>query len=130
MSPQRACILGGCQLPRLIFDCPGAQSGPPQPTDGLRLRPSFLLCPVDSVDAREVFGIDRIEIGQDHEKLKEQQNSFDMMMADIPILPGQEWKKKQLGEVLSTEKTDKGCKLCHKPNGTTTIEGLKALLSR
>src|SRR5690242_1899653 len=31
-SAQRACTLGGCQLPRLIFDCPGPQKafGPPK----------------------------------------------------------------------------------------------------
>jgi hypothetical protein len=122
--------LGGCQLPRLIFDCPGLQKGPGPPKDGLRFRPSFLLCPVDSLDAGRSFGIDRIEIGQDNEKHNENQNRFDMTMAEVPILPRNEWRKKQLGEALSTEKTDKGCKLCHAPNGITMVQGLKAPLSR
>jgi hypothetical protein len=129
-SAQRACTLGGCQLPRLIFDCAGPQKAPYRRSTPLRFRPSFLLCPVDSVDARGVFGIDRIEIGQDNETLNDGQNSFDMMMADVPIPPNNDWKKKQLGEVLSTEATDKGCKLCHAPNGITMVHGLKALLSR
>jgi len=129
-SAQRACSLGGCQLPRLIFDCPGLQKGDIAPELDLGLRPSFLLCPVDSVDARGLFGIDRIEIGQDNEKLKVAEKSFDMMMADVPIPPHSEWKKKQLGEALSTEEADKGCKLCHTQNGITTVHGLKALLSR
>jgi hypothetical protein len=129
-SAQRACTLGGCQLPRLVLDCPGLQKDSVRLEHELRLRPSFLLCPVDSVDAHGSFGIDRIEIGQDNEKLKDGQNSFDMMMADIPIPPNSEWKKKQLGEVLSTEEADKNCKLCHVPNGITRIHGLKALLSR
>jgi hypothetical protein len=86
-SAQCACTLGGCQLPRLIFDCPGLQNGPGPPKDGLRFRPSFLLCPVDSVDAGGSFGIDRIEIGQDNEKLTENQNRFDM----TKTMPCAEW---------------------------------------
>lgn len=129
-SAQRACTLGSCQLPRLIFDCPGPQKAPYRRSTPLRFRPSFLLCPVDSVDAHGFFGIDRIEIDQDNETLNDGQNSFDMTMADVPITPRKEWKKKQLGETLSTEKTDKGCKLCHAPNGITMVHGLKALLSR
>jgi hypothetical protein len=61
-SAQRACTLGGCQLPRIIFDCPG-------PADGLRFRPSFLMCPVDSKSDAGTFGKDRIEIGEDNMKL-------------------------------------------------------------
>src|SRR5439155_33654 len=58
-SAQKACALGGCELPRVIFDCPG-------PMDGLRLRPSFLLCPKDSVPSPGAqMGINRIEIGED-----------------------------------------------------------------
>jgi hypothetical protein len=130
-SAQRACSLGGCQLPRLIFDCPGLENGGiRRPEHELRLRPSFLLCPVDSVDAHGAFGIDRIEIGQDNEKLKAGQKSFNMIMADVPIPPDGEWKKKQLREALSTDESDKGCKLCDAPNGITTVHGLKALLSR
>jgi hypothetical protein len=53
-----------------------------------------------------------------------------MIMADVAVPPDSEWKKKQLGEVLSTQETDKGCKLCHAANGITTVLGLKALLSR
>jgi hypothetical protein len=132
-SAQRACTLGGCQLPLLLFDCPG-QKGPGAPKHDLRLRPSFLLCPVDSVDAASSFGIDRIEIGQDNQRFNENQNSFqnsfDMVMADITIAPHSEWKKKQLGQVLSTETTEKGCKRCHAPNGVAMVEQLKALLSR
>jgi hypothetical protein len=127
-SAQRACTLGGCQLPRLLFDCPG-QTGPGVPKHDLRLRPSFLLCPVDSVDAGS-FGIDRIEIGQDNQRFKEDQNRFDMVMADIAISPHSEYKKKQLGQVLSTEKTEKGCKRCHAPNRIAMVEQFKALLSR
>jgi hypothetical protein len=129
-SAQRACSLGGCQLPRLIFDCPGLQKGDMAPELDLSLRPSFLLCPVDSVDARGLFGIDRIEIGQGNEKLKLGEKSFDMMMADVAIPPNSEWKNKQLGEALSTDESDKGCKLCHAPNGITTVNGFQALLSR
>jgi hypothetical protein len=129
-SAQRACTLGGCQLPRLIFDCPGLRKDSVRPEHDLRLRPSFLLCPVDSVDARGSFGIDRIEIGQDNEKLKDNEKGFDMIMADVPIPPNSDWKKKQLAELLSTEQTDKGCKLCHAPNGITRVHGYNALLSR
>jgi hypothetical protein len=53
-----------------------------------------------------------------------------MTMADVHIPPRTEWKKKQFEEALSTEKTDKGCKLCHAPNGITMVQGLKAPLSR
>jgi hypothetical protein len=53
-----------------------------------------------------------------------------MIMADVPIPPNSEWRKKQLREVLSTEETDKGCKLCHAPHGITIVHRLKAPLSR
>src|SRR5262245_37126861 len=36
-SAQAACTLGGCQLPRVIFDCPTGK-------EMQRFRPSFLLC--------------------------------------------------------------------------------------
>jgi len=41
-SAQKACSLAGCQLPRVIFSCPTNNQ------NTLRLRPSFLLCPLDS----------------------------------------------------------------------------------
>ncbi|MBV8771948.1 MAG: hypothetical protein JO166_06420 [Deltaproteobacteria bacterium] len=84
---------------------------------------------MDSMDASGAFGIDRIEIGQDTRKISES-NGFDMEMADFHIPPQEKWKKKDLAEVLSTKRTDKGCKLCHKPHGMTKVRGLEALLSR
>jgi len=99
-SAQRACTLGGCQLPRIIFDCPG-------PSDGRRLRPSFLFCPVNSKDDDGNFGIDRIEIGEDNVKLPRPvrntfaTSTFDMKMADVPIRPGQPWVAKHLSGMCS-----------------------------
>lgn len=90
-SAQAACTLGTCQLPRVIFDCPGS-------ADDLRFRPSYLLCPINSKGAGDEFGINRIEVGEDTEKFgnplvvrkgdKLVPTTGKMKMADIPIPPG------------------------------------------
>jgi hypothetical protein len=124
-SAQRACTLGGCQLPRIILDCPG-------PADGLRFRPSFLLCPVDSKGAGDHFGKDRIEIGEDNRKLDRPirtafgTGTFDMKMADVPILPNNNYVSMDLEDVLSLKSGrgnvgSKGCNNCHDANGTTMV---------
>lgn len=56
-SAQKACTLGGCKLPRVIFECAG-------PEMSLMFRPSLLLCPTDSKFNGE-FGVNRIEVGED-----------------------------------------------------------------
>ena len=66
ISAQPACFSpGGCQLPRVLIDCPG----PP------RFMPSFLLCFSDE-------GSERVEIGQTVDE------AGNMQMADIHIHPG------------------------------------------
>ncbi len=124
-SAQRACTMGGCQLPRIILDCPG-------PSDGLRFRPSFLMCPVDSKGVDGQFGKDRIEIGEDNMKLRPTHTTFgtatfDMTMADVSIPPGADYVPMELKDVLSqsTGPRDKvgskGCNNCHDDNGTTVV---------
>ena len=94
-SAQAACTVAGCQLPRVIFDCPGPkdQNGRDQ---GLRLRPSFLLCPLNSrpspddvlAGADDEYGINRIEMGEDTTRVDVDKEAGRMRMADIPIHPG------------------------------------------
>ncbi len=104
-SAQAACSLGGCQLPRIIFSCPG--TGP-----NLRFRPSFLLCPVNN-KSNGVFGTDRIEAGEDTAKVEGDTGT--MKMADFPIPPTTDFTKPNtmISNVLSTKGSDKGCNLCH-----------------
>jgi hypothetical protein len=128
-SAQAACALGGCQLPRVILDCPG-------PREGLRFRPSFLLCPYDSrpkesdvaAGADDEFGINRIEIGEDKTKVDVVKQTGDMCMADIAIHPGKDYQAKTTDDVLSTiiksadgkitNRGSKACNACHQgPTG-------------
>ena len=105
-SAQAACSLGGCQLPRVILDCPG-------PKNDLRFRPSFLLCPIDSKAGGGLFGTDRVELGEDTEKVKG--NNGKMKMADVPIPPNAAFAGIKLADVLSIKGNDKGCNDgCHK----------------
>lgn len=104
-SAQAACSLGGCQLPRVIFNCPGTGAN-------LRFRPSFLLCPVNNKTG-DIFGTDRIEAGEDTAKVEGDKGA--MKMADIPVPPGTDFTKANtmIKGVLSVKGDDKGCNLCH-----------------
>lgn len=106
-SAQKACSLGGCQLPRVILDCPG-------PKDVLKFRPSFLLCPINSTGgAGGLFGTDRVELGEDTEKVSG--DAGKMKMADVPIAPKAAYNQMNVADVLSTKGNDKGCNDgCHK----------------
>ncbi len=98
LSAQKACVIGDCQLPRVLLDCPG----PP------RFRPSYLLCPTGSV-AGGHLGIDRVEVGEAVDA------AGNMRMADIPIPPGA-FPQLDAEGVLSTTNHDKGCNegsTCH-----------------
>lgn len=125
-SAQAACTLGGCLLPRVIFECPG-------PNDHLKFRPSYLLCPINSKAAGNQFGMNRIEAGEDVEKFGNpliKKHGADtvpttgkMKMADIPIPPGQAIAT-TLADALSVFipdpdnagdfKDTKDCNSCHK----------------
>ncbi len=103
-SAQAACELGGCKLPRVIFDCPG-------PAEGKRFRPSFLLCPLDSKSDGQ-FGTDRVEVGEDVD------DKANMKMADVPAPPrATDFSKVTEAGVLSKVTDDgqgtKGCNGCH-----------------
>lgn len=105
-SAQGACELGGCKLPRVIFDCPG-------PAAGKRFRPSFLLCPIDSRAAGNQFGTDRAELGEDVD------SKGSMKMGDVPVPPGTtDFTKITDGDVLSKvvagkDLGSKSCNVCH-----------------
>jgi hypothetical protein len=100
-SAQAACELGGCKLPRVIFDCPG-------PSGGKRFRPSFLLCPIDSKGAGDQFGTDRTELGEDVD------DKGNMKMADVPAPPGTtDFTKITEGDVLSKADQASGTKGCN-----------------
>jgi hypothetical protein len=108
-SAQAACSLGGCQLPRVILDCPG----PP------RLMPSFLLCPVNS-EADGHLGVNRVELGQVVDA------DGNMRMADVPIEPGPftPLDPEEAISVTTADENDggsKGCNRgCHEAAGPTT----------
>lgn len=104
-SAQAACNLGGCQLPRVILDCPG-------PKPDLRFRPSFLLCPIDSnQEGEHPFGTDRIEIGVDVTPVEG--DTGNMMMADLDIPPNKPYNPVDPNKITSTVGNDKGCNVCH-----------------
>jgi hypothetical protein len=113
-SAQAACNLGGCQLPRVIFDCPG-------PAADLRFRPSFLLCPIDSnQDGEHPFGTDRIEMGEDITPVEG--DTGNMKMADMAIAPNKAYKPQTAASVTSSIGNSKGCNACHNDR---TPEGAK-----
>jgi len=105
-SAQAACNLGGCKLPRVIFDCPG-------PAADKRFRPSFLLCPTDNKGAGGQFGSDRAELGEDVD------DKGNMKMGDLPAPPGAtDFSKVTEGDVLSkvvpmSDQGTKACNSCH-----------------
>jgi hypothetical protein len=121
-SAQRACKLGGCQLPRIVLDCPG-------PADAKfpdkRFRPSFLLCPVNSRNDHGTgqWGLDVIELADDHAKLG--QDRRDMVMGEMAIPPGDNYQAKALGTVLSLDGgMGRGCPGCHTQNGTVNVDNM------
>jgi len=100
-SAQASCEIAGCVLPRVIFDCPGTD-------EGLRFRPSFLLCPLDSVRAGGQLGTNRIEVGEDVTADHVQ------IMADVPLPPRTtDFSTLTTDAVLSTASSNKGCNGCH-----------------
>lgn len=104
-SAQASCNLGSCQLPRVIFDCPG-------PAADLRFRPSFLLCPIDSnQDGEHPFGTDRIEIGEDITPVEG--DTGNMKMADMAIAPNKPYMPQTAASVTSTVGNNKNCNACH-----------------
>ncbi len=94
-SAQAACSVGGCQLPRVILDCPG----PP------RFFPSYLLCPLDSESGGHL-GVNRVELGQVIDDMG------NMRMADVPVEPGP-FTPLYPHDVLSVVGASKGCNGCH-----------------
>jgi hypothetical protein len=113
-SAQPACFLGGTQLPRLIFVCPG------NPEKKLFFRPSYLFCPINGAGATGVPGLDRVEIGQD--VTGEGIPADSMAMADLPIAPVTAGKfvPLDLAKVYNRgepgQAGDKKCNSCHGAN--------------
>jgi hypothetical protein len=105
-SAQPACRLGGCQLPRVLLNCPG-------PQDQLRFRPSFSLCPL--IRRGKVIS-DRVEIGEDTKKVVNEKIG-EMRMADIGLTPGTDFKSVSAADSLSKKTADgngtKDCNSCH-----------------
>ncbi len=120
-SAQAACSLGGCQLPRVLFDCPD----PRNKKDPKRFRPSFLLCPVDSTGGSTHFGTDRIEVGQDRDDVNiaaGDNSKGGMNMADIPAPPNSDFTSLRVIDVQSSSgANNKRCNLCHKSAGTEEL---------
>lgn len=117
-SAQAACALGTCQLPRVIFDCPGPTID--DKDQGLRFRPSFLLCPYDSRPtngADDAFGVNRIEIGEDKEKVNVPKATGTMFMADIVINPDAKYAvhttKEVTSSIIENRRGSKACNACH-----------------
>jgi hypothetical protein len=112
-SAQFACKLGGCQLPRVLLNCPG-------PKDQLRFRPSFTFCPLVGRGGKVVS--DRVEIGEDTEKVVNNKIGK-MRMADIGITPGTNFKTITPAGSISLPSVDKegtkGCNRCHADGGVS-----------
>ncbi len=83
-SLQPACVIAGVNLPRVILECPGAAAN-------LRLRPSYVLCPVDRAGA--VGQSDHVELGEDDPNALvmfqsgDRNSKGDMFMGDISVDP-------------------------------------------
>lgn len=106
-SAQAACTLAGCQLPRVLLDCPD----PTDPKNEMRFRPSFLLCPVNS-KAGGHYGADRVETAKDLERKNGKPTK--MEMGDVPIEPGQDWEEiDPPHDAVSSVGNDKRCNVCH-----------------
>ena len=134
-SAQAACTLATCQLPRVILDCPSKKFKHAAP-----LRPSYLLCPMDSEGAEKppVFGMNHVELGQD---LKKDDPTTPMFMADIAVDPGKDYTgtmyTKKLEDIISVPtgmklfKDSQKCARCHdQPKmSTAKIGDVEALLS-
>lgn len=106
-SAQAACTLAGCQLPRVILDCPPAKGA-----NGKRFQPSYLLCPMDSKSGNQ-FGIDGLEVGEDTAAAGSRMN-----MADIPVPPNAKYTQPTLKAILNDQNNSKGCNSgsCHGTN--------------
>jgi hypothetical protein len=111
-SAQPACSLGGCQLPRVLLNCPG-------PKDQLRFRPSFTLCPLLRGGKAP---LDRVEIGEDTERVVNN-NIGRMRMADVGIPPGTDFTTITPAGSLSKATVDgrgtKECNACHGDGGAS-----------
>ncbi|MBA3506273.1 MAG: hypothetical protein H0T80_10910 [Betaproteobacteria bacterium] len=113
-SAQKACTLGGCKLPRVIFECAG-------PEMSLMFRPSLLLCPTDSKFNGE-FGVNRIEVGEDTKNPKNA-TEIVMKMAEVNVPPplldgsgGTDLTKidpKEVTSKVAGKGTNKNCNACH-----------------
>jgi len=113
-SAQKACTLGGCKLPRVIFECAG-------PEMSLMFRPSLLLCPTDSKFNGE-FGVNRIEFGEDTKNPKNA-TEIVMKMAEVNVPPplldgsgGTDLTKidpKEVTSKVAGKGTNKNCNACH-----------------
>lgn len=105
-SAQPACALGGCQLPRVFLNCPG-------PSDQLRFRPSFSLCPLKN--SLGEIGFNKVEIGEDTQRFLNEAIG-EMKMAEVDLSPDTDFKK--LSTDTSLNKNDgvqgtKTCNMCH-----------------
>jgi hypothetical protein len=122
-STQAACTLGTCQLPRVIFNCPDPTN---KAKNKKRLRPSFLLCPIDSKGRPfKDFGTDRIEVGEDGDGVDidlEGKSPGSMRMADVPAPANTDFTALTVDKVVSQPggERDKGCTMCHGADGTNS----------
>jgi hypothetical protein len=137
-SAQRACMLAGVGLPRIIFECPGEKAA-------VKFRPSYLMCPVHSkapdIDEKtRIEGLHHIELGQDTMKVMlsveaGKPSTGALKFADVPVNPGRNFApggtfspitRKDVIDVVANPVLDHGSKHCneqchlHEPANPTT----------
>jgi hypothetical protein len=107
-SDQKAGVIQGVQLPRILLNCPGS-------ANGQRFRPEYSLWP-SNVNA-PLSTSNRIEIGEDSSPLPPLST---LIMSNITVIPGQAWPNTDVLTTIDSQTTNQTCTQCHNPNNNAT----------